>query len=145
MIRSQFASAIALAALLGAPAFAQTTTTTPPANVTLGTTSSATGTASDQHSGARSSTTEKAATPRNKASAAQRAALDQGRTPLCSELGQPNAGKLANKSTGMAGDHSASAVHMDCIPDGTTAAAGTGVGTNSTLRTNPSVASSTGR
>ena len=104
MIRSQFASAIALAALLGAaPAFAQTSNST-------NSTSSATGTSSDQHSGAMSSSTQKPATPRNKASSAQRAAADQGRTPLCSELNHPNAGKLADKSTGNAKDHSASAV-----------------------------------
>ena len=37
--------------------------------------------------------------------------------PLCSELGHPQAGKLADKSTGMAKEHSASPVHQDCIPD----------------------------
>ena len=121
MIRSQFASAIALAALIAAPVYAQAAT------------SSTTGTAADQHSGAMTSSTQKAATPRNKASTAQRAAADQGRTPLCSELGNPNAGKLADKSTGLAQDHSASAVHMDCIPDGgTTAGVGTGTTTDVT-------------
>ena len=37
--------------------------------------------------------------------------------PLCSELNHPNAGKLAGKDTGMAGERSSSPVHMDCIPD----------------------------
>jgi hypothetical protein len=141
MIRSHYASAIALAALVFSPAFAQTTTNSP-ANVTLYPSSATTGTAPDQQSGARTSSTEKAATPRNRASAAQRAAIDQGRTPLCSELGQPNAGKLADRTTGMANDRSASAVHMDCLPDGTTASAGVATGTNSTLG---STASNTGK
>lgn len=124
MIRSHFVSAIALAAFLAAPAFAQTTTS-----------STNTGTASDQHSGAMTSSTQKAATPRNKASTAQRAAADQGRTPLCSELGN-NAGKLADKSTGQASANSASAVHMDCLPDGSPTTATTGTSTaNSTIGT----------
>ena len=33
--------------------------------------------------------------------------------PLCSELGHPQAGKLAGKDTGMAKEHSASPVHQD--------------------------------
>src|SRR5687767_3765114 len=37
--------------------------------------------------------------------------------PLCSELGHPNAGKLADKSTGKAKEKSASPVHQDCTPD----------------------------
>ena len=37
--------------------------------------------------------------------------------PLCSELGHPNAGKLADKSTGKAKEHSASPVHFDCVTD----------------------------
>jgi len=138
MIRSQFASAIALAALLAAPVYAQTTAST---------TSSTTGTAADQHSGAMTSSTQKAATPRNKASTAQRAAADQGRTPLCSELGNPNAGKLADKATGQAQDHSASAVHMDCIPDGSTAAsvgAGTTTDVTNTARQGSIAGSTTG-
>src|SRR5687767_14803702 len=52
--------------------------------------------------------------------------------PLCSSLNHPNAGKHADKSTGMAKEKSSSPVHMDCVPDssastanGTSAAAGT--------------------
>ena len=130
MKRTRIAITVA-AVIAAAPAFAQMGSST----------TAATGTASDQHSGTMGSSTQKAATPRNHASAAQRAAADQGRTPLCSELGQPNAGKLAGKTTGMAADHSASAVHMDCIPDGsTTASAGT---STNVARNNNSVTGST--
>ena len=52
--------------------------------------------------------------------------------PLCSSLDHPNAGKLAGKDTGKAGERSSSPVHMDCIPDGTTASANSAPsGTNS--------------
>ena len=140
MNRTRIAITVA-AVLAAAPAFAQTAS------------SSVSGTARDPQSGAMSSSTQKAATPRNKASQAQRAAADQGRVPLCSELGQPNAGKLADKTTGMAQDNSASAVHMDCLPDGSTsasAATGTNVAKNGTMsnstnlnaRTNGSVTGS---
>ena len=62
MIRAKYLSGLALAAMLAAaPAFAQTTTTTPTAS-----------------------------------------------KPLCSELGHPQAGKLAGKDTGKAGERSAS-------------------------------------
>src|SRR5687768_10699806 len=60
--------------------------------------------------------------------------------PLCSELGHPQAGKLADKDTGMAKERSSSPVHMDCIPDSqapTSAAAGTNApaGTNAAAGT----------
>lgn len=42
---------------------------------------------------------------------------DQTSKPLCSSFKNPNAGKLANKDTGQAKEHSASPVHQDCIPD----------------------------
>lgn len=35
----------------------------------------------------------------------------------CSALHQPNAGKLADKDTGKAKDHSASPIHQDCVDD----------------------------
>src|SRR4051812_33742313 len=35
----------------------------------------------------------------------------------CSSYKNPNAGKLADKSTGAAKEHSASPVHQDCIDD----------------------------
>ncbi len=40
--------------------------------------------------------------------------------PLCSSLNHPNAGKHADKDTGMAKDRSSSPVHMDCIADSAT-------------------------
>jgi hypothetical protein len=55
--------------------------------------------------------------------------------PLCSELGHPQAGKLADKDTGAAKENSASPVHMDCIPDslaGTSATSPSGPGTMGT-------------
>ena len=42
---------------------------------------------------------------------------DQTSKPLCSSFKNPNAGKLADKDTGQAKEHSASPVHEDCIPD----------------------------
>lgn len=45
--------------------------------------------------------------------------------PLCSELGHPQAGKLAGKDTGSAKDNSSSPVHTDCIPDSQASARGT--------------------
>jgi len=42
---------------------------------------------------------------------------DPASKPLCSSFKNPNAGKLANKDTGVAKEHSASPVHQDCIPD----------------------------
>ena len=86
MIRSHFASAIAIAAMLAAaPAFAATSSKSAPA-------------------------------------------ADQTSKPLCSSFKNPNAGKLADKSTGQAKEHSASPVHEDCTPDSSasTAAAGPG-------------------
>ncbi len=48
--------------------------------------------------------------------------------PLCSTLNHPNAGKLADKSTGMAKENSSSPVHQDCIPDSPASTAGTNSG-----------------
>ena len=42
---------------------------------------------------------------------------DSTSKPLCSSFKNPNAGKLADKDTGRAKEHSASPVHQDCIPD----------------------------
>ena len=69
--------------------------------------------------------------------------------PLCSTLGHPNAGKLADKSTGMAKENSQSAVHMDCIPDSEAASASTGSvsgtasGTTGSASSSPSATGST--
>ena len=46
--------------------------------------------------------------------------------PLCSSFKNPNAGKLADKSTGQAKEHSASPVHEDCIPDSSASSATAG-------------------
>src|SRR5687768_9226426 len=66
--------------------------------------------------------------------------------PLCSSLNHPNAGKHADKSTGMAKERSSSPVHMDCVPDssastanGTTAAGAAGTaGTGASASSSPS-------
>ena len=64
--------------------------------------------------------------------------------PLCSELNHPNAGKLADKDTGMAKERSSSPVHMDCIPDSEASAqSATGTDTSaSTASTAPSASAS---
>ena len=68
--------------------------------------------------------------------------------PLCSELGHPNAGKLADKSTGKAKEHSASPVHQDCIPDSQASQAGANTsaasGTNGALGATTSSSATTG-
>ena len=136
MIRSPLATATALAALLAAPAFAQmgsTTATPQPSSTSASAKGSISATApvpvapsstSTTSTSTPSSTTQINTNAQNPASKARQAAIDQGRTPLCSELDQPNAGKLANKTTGKAVQNSASAVHMDCIADGTSTTAG---------------------
>ena len=58
---------------------------------------------------------------------------DSSLTP-CSSFNNPNAGKLADKSTGKAKEHSASAVHKDCDP-------GTSASTSSTSGTSDTTAS----
>ncbi len=99
MIRSQYLSTLALAALIGAaPAFAQTSGTSD----TLKEPTSATQPGS-----------AKAKPAKNRAESSAMTAAK----PLCSELNHPNAGKLADKDTGRAKDNSSSAVHMDCIAD----------------------------
>ena len=67
------------------------------------------------------------------------AAVDK---PLCSTLGHPQAGKLADKDTGQAKEHSASPVHMDCIPD-SQATSPAGSATLGTTATAPSSRSAT--
>src|SRR4051812_41912662 len=42
----------------------------------------------------------------------------------CSSYKNPNAGKLADKDTGAAKQHSASPVHQDCLDDSSTSASG---------------------
>jgi hypothetical protein len=136
MIRTRFASTIALAALLSTPVFAQTMTTS--SATTSSTAQQPSGSLKDATTGATKSATAKSsptastgsqAMPRSHDAQVQANAQAQGRTPLCSELHNPNAGKLADKTTGMAQDNSASAVHMDCLPDGSTNASA-GAGTN---------------
>jgi hypothetical protein len=63
----------------------------------------------------------------------------------CSSYKNPNAGKLADKDTGQAKEHSASPVHQDCIDDTTSAGTSTsGSISGSTSSTMPSTSSSTG-
>ena len=50
-------------------------------------------------------------------------AADQTSKPLCSSFKNRNAGKLADKATGQAQEHSASPVHEDCIPDSSASSA----------------------
>jgi len=151
MIRSRFASAAAVAAFLAVPAFAQmsgstssnttasTTTPSASANGSISATApvpvapSSTSTTSSIPS-TSSSTTQYNDNAQNPASKARQAAIDQGRTPLCSELDQPNAGKLASKTTGNAAANSASAVHMDCIPDGASTTSGVVAGNSTTAK-----------
>jgi len=151
MIRSRFASAAAVAAFLAVPAFAQmsgstssnttasTSTPSASANGSISATApvpvapSSTSTTSSIPS-STSSTTQYNANAQNPASKARQAAIDQGRTPLCSELDQPNAGKLASKTTGNAAANSASAVHMDCIPDGASTTSGVVAGNSTTAK-----------
>jgi hypothetical protein len=161
MIRSQFASAAALAAFLAVPAFAQmsgsasgntttTTTTQPSTSATASGSISATAPvpvapSSTSTTSSMPSSTSSASTPssttqyntnaQNPASKARQDAIDQGRMPLCSELGNnPNAGKLADQTTGNAAANSASPVHMDCIPDNVSST--TGANANGTVAAN---------
>ena len=123
MIRTRLAHALALAALISAPAFAQSTTEQPqldkaaakqnaaaPSKQTKAdaTTTSTTSTAADVSAG---TTTAKGAyvAPLEKNAAKQQAMAD------CAD--HPQAGKLADKSTGQAKEHSASPVHSDCVVD----------------------------
>jgi hypothetical protein len=128
MIRAPFASALALAALLSVPAFAQTDSNSPTVNGASvapleknaakqsaaapakqmkadSTTKSTTSASADVNSRSVDGAT---VTPLTENSAKQQAAAD---------CDHPKAGKLADKSTGMAKDHSASAVHQDCMTD----------------------------
>jgi hypothetical protein len=174
MIRAPFASALALAALLAVPAFAQTDSNSPTVNgATIApleknsakqtaaapakqmkadsTTKSTTSTAADVNSssvnGAYVAPLEKNAAKQSASSPGKQAAADGTTksttstsadvnspsvsgatvTPLTQNSAKqqaaadcadhPNAGKLVDKSTGMAKDHSASAVHEDCMTD----------------------------
>jgi hypothetical protein len=126
MTRAPFAGALALAALLAVPAFAQTDNNSTTANGASvapleknaakqsaaapakqmkadSTTKSTTSAAADVNS---RSVAGASVAPLTENSAKQQAAAD------CAD--HPNGGKLADKSTGMAKDHSASAVHEDC-------------------------------
>lgn len=51
----------------------------------------------------------------------------------CSSYKNPNAGKLADKDTGAAKEHSASPVHKDCIEDSTPTTATTNSGTSGSM------------
>jgi hypothetical protein len=112
-MKSTYLSTFALAALLGtAPAWSQFTDS------------------------AKTSTTAKTSPPPAATS------VTPTSKPLCSTLDHPQAGKLADKRTGKAKDHSASAVHQDCIPDtqpgsksGTTASTDTSVSPSSSSST----------
>ena len=174
MIRAPFASALALAALLAVPAFAQTDSNSPSvngANVAPleknaakqsasapakqsradSTTKSTTSTAADVNSrsvdGANVAPLEKNAAKQSATSTSGKQAAADSTTksttsasadvnsrsvhganvaPLeknaakqqaMADCDHPQAGKLADKSTGMAKDHSASAVHQDCVTD----------------------------
>lgn len=99
MIRSRYASAIALAAFLAAPAFAQDSNSTP-------------GYAQEKRAATTSTTT---AAPHDKVAAAQQAASDQGRKPLCSQMTLP-AGTRLNKESGRLIDGT-TGKPLDCLPD----------------------------
>lgn len=125
MIRSQYLSTLALAALIGAaPAFAQTSGTSE--------------TMKEPNAATQGSAKAKPANNRAEASATTAA------KPLCSELNHPNAGKLANKDTGRAKDNSSSPVHTDCIADSASSAATTGTDAASPMATSSSNPSVTG-
>ena len=122
-MKSTYLSTFALAALLGtAPAWSQFTDS------------------------AKTSTTAKTSPPPATTS------VTPTQKPLCSTLGHPQAGKLADKSTGKAKDHSASAVHQDCIPDsqassttmGSSATSGTTSATPGTSSPSSATSSATG-
>ena len=108
MIRSAYLTTAALAAALAVPAWAQFTDS------------------------AKTSTTARPATAAESPSTTVAKSDAATGKPLCSELNHPNAGKLADKSTGLAKERSASPVHQDCIPDTSPAASAAGTG-NATL------------
>src|SRR6185503_17894524 len=101
MIRSQFLSTIALAAALGV--------TVPAIAASKDDASKANGANAAQSSSQYSSTDRSDKLP----SSATRSMNDAAK-PDCSSFKNPNAGKLADKDTGAAKEHSASPVHMDC-------------------------------
>ena len=102
MMRSQFLSTIALAAALGA--------TLPAVAADYGKTTKSTGAQASQTTDSKSTSSLPSSATRS---------MDTNAKPDCSSFKNPNAGKLADKSTGAAKEHSASPVHMDC--DDTTA------------------------
>jgi len=100
MIRSTYLSTLALAAILGAaPAFAQNASSTSASQVKPSATADSKAKADKKAAGNAANTTSTTTTASK---------------PLCSELNHPNAGKLADKDTGKAKEHSASPVHQDC-------------------------------
>lgn len=99
--------------------------------------------------GAKTRTTAKPTTAVESPSTTVAKANAAAGKPLCSELNHPNAGKLADKSTGKAKEHSASPVHQDCIPDTQPGARGSATGSvpsnnaaTGTTTTNPSASTS---
>ena len=139
MIRSTFISTIAVAAMMAVPAFANNsaakqTSTTGDAAIVSGSTGATVNSNATANPG--SITTENIATANTD-------------LPPCSTLEagksgrmQPNAGKLADKSTGKAKQHSKSAVHEDCLSDTTSSTISST--TPSTTSNLPSTASTTG-
>lgn len=121
MIRPRFISALAVAAMMAAPVYA-----------------------------AKSHSTSTDTQPSGRSSTASSPSL-----PPCSSLeagnsghAHPNAGKLADKSTGEAKEHSASPVHEDCAPDtassGTSSSSGASPSATTSGATSASPSSTTG-
>ena len=136
MIRSTFISAVAVAAMMAVPAFANNSakqsSTANPAIV----------------SGSTQATVNSNAIENPRATPTQNNVTANNELPPCSSLQagksgrmQPNAGKLADKSTGKAKLHSKSAVHEDCLPDTTSSTISST--TPSTTSTMPSTAPTT--
>lgn len=116
MIRSQYLSTLAIAALIGAaPAFAQTSPSSTMNEPTAATQKADGKTSAKSKSGMQ----------------AQNAGTTTAAKPLCSDLHHPNAGKLADKATGKAKDNSSSPVHTDCIPDAPSSASSPSATTSS--------------
>ena len=121
MIRSRYLSTLAIAgALATVPAFANDTTS---ATTSGSTVKSAESTRAASSTGSLS--TGRSAADQS-AQATRETLSSTTDKPLCSSLDHPNAGKLADKDTGQAKEHSASPVHMDCIPDAQASSSTTG-------------------
>jgi hypothetical protein len=128
MIRSKHLSAFAIAAILGAaPAFADD-------SAKSGDASTATQGMTQEHASTDRLPANRAGGDRDRDD--RSASTASGLKPLCSSLKNPNAGKLADKDTGEAKEHSASPVHEDCIPDSTSSLTPSTSGSTSSTTSN---------